>query len=133
MSWIYSHLSCLLLFYRVLNTLLPVLRKHYLILKEAGLSNVLIETEYEEVEQLIQRQKSVVWADQTEEEEPNQNHELEVSTIFAFPQLVNKPNTPCCKYIICSLLEIFLSIFWKSCMPFLDMVDANFCKYSRQM
>uniref|UniRef100_A0A8B9IAA5 Kinesin-like protein n=1 Tax=Anser brachyrhynchus TaxID=132585 RepID=A0A8B9IAA5_9AVES len=81
---------------KVLNTLLPVLRKHYLILKEAGLSNVLIETEYEEVEQLIQRQKSVVWADQTEEEEPNQNHELEVSTIFAFPQLVNKPNTPCC-------------------------------------
>ncbi|XP_035406236.1 kinesin-like protein KIF18A [Cygnus atratus] len=81
---------------KVLNTLLPVLRKQYLILKEAGLSNVLIETEYEEVEQLIQRQKSVVWADQTGEEEHNQNHELEVSTIFAFPQLVNKPNTPCC-------------------------------------
>uniref|UniRef100_A0A8C3C135 Kinesin-like protein n=1 Tax=Cairina moschata TaxID=8855 RepID=A0A8C3C135_CAIMO len=81
---------------KVLNSLLPVLRKQYLILKEAGLSNALIETEYGEVEQLIQRQKSVVWADQTGEEEHSQNQELEVSTIFAFPQLVNKPNTPCC-------------------------------------
>uniref|UniRef100_A0A8B9ZET9 Kinesin-like protein n=1 Tax=Anas platyrhynchos TaxID=8839 RepID=A0A8B9ZET9_ANAPL len=81
---------------KVLNSLLPVLRKQYLILKE--------------VEQLIQRQKSVVWADQTGEEERSQNQELEVSTIFEFPQLVNKPNTPCCKYIICSLPEILSSI-----------------------
>ncbi|XP_035184799.1 kinesin-like protein KIF18A [Oxyura jamaicensis] len=81
---------------KVLNTLLPVLRKQYLMLKEAGLSNALIETEYGEVEQLIQRQKSVVWADQTGEEEDNQNRELEVSTIFAFPELVNRQNTPCC-------------------------------------
>ncbi|XP_009700308.1 PREDICTED: kinesin-like protein KIF18A [Cariama cristata] len=80
---------------KVLNTLLPVLRKQYLTLKEAGLANNLIETEFGEVEQLIQRQKSVVWADQTEEKEQNQNHELELSTVFAFPQLVNRPNTPC--------------------------------------
>ncbi|XP_075568524.1 kinesin-like protein KIF18A [Pelecanus crispus] len=80
---------------KVLNTLLPVLRKQYLTLKEAGLINNLSETEFAEVEQLIQRQKSVVWADQTEEKEQNQNHELELSAIFAFPQLVNRQNTPC--------------------------------------
>ncbi|XP_009332791.1 PREDICTED: kinesin-like protein KIF18A [Pygoscelis adeliae] len=80
---------------KVLNTLLPVLRKQYLTLKEAGLTNNLTETEFGEVEQLIQRQKSVVWADQTEENEQNQKHELELSAIFAFPQLVNRPNTPC--------------------------------------
>ncbi|GAB0189779.1 kinesin-like protein KIF18A [Grus japonensis] len=80
---------------KVLNTLLPVLRKQYLTLKEAGLTNNLTETEFGEVEQLIQRQKSVVWADQTEEKEQNQNHELELSTVFAFPQLVNRSNTPC--------------------------------------
>ncbi|KFZ64799.1 Kinesin-like KIF18A, partial [Podiceps cristatus] len=80
---------------KVLNTLLPVLRKQYLTLKEAGLTNNLTETEFGEVEQLIQRQKSVVWADQTEEKEQNQNHELELSAIFAFPQLVNRSNTPC--------------------------------------
>ncbi|NXL92352.1 KI18A protein, partial [Alectura lathami] len=81
---------------KVLNALLPVLRKQYLILKEAGLTNTSTETEFEEVEQLIQRQKSVVWADQTGEEEQNKNQELEVSTIFSFPQLVNKQNSPCC-------------------------------------
>lgn len=91
--------TCLaLLFYRVLNTALPVLRKQYLTLKEAGLTNDLSETEYTEVEQLIQRQKSVAWADQTEEKNQNQNQEVEMSAIFSFPQLVSRPNTPCRKY-----------------------------------
>ncbi|KFV20001.1 Kinesin-like KIF18A, partial [Tauraco erythrolophus] len=80
---------------KVLNSLLPVLRKQYLTLKEAGLTNSLTEAEFGEVEQLIQRQKSVVWADQTEEKEQNQNHELELSTVFVFPQLVSRQNTPC--------------------------------------
>ncbi|KAM6321717.1 kinesin-like protein KIF18A [Podargus strigoides] len=82
---------------KVLNTLLPVLRKQYLALKEAGLTNKSTETEYGEVEQSIQRQISEVWADQTEEKEQNQTHELELSAIFAFPQLVSRPTTPCCK------------------------------------
>uniref|UniRef100_A0A8B9F4H9 Kinesin-like protein n=1 Tax=Amazona collaria TaxID=241587 RepID=A0A8B9F4H9_9PSIT len=80
---------------QVLNTLLPVLRKQYLTLKEAGLTDDVSETEFGEVEQLLQRQKSVVWADQAEEKEQNQNRELELSTIFTFPQLVSRPNTPC--------------------------------------
>ncbi|XP_074774099.1 kinesin-like protein KIF18A [Athene noctua] len=80
---------------KVLNTLLPVLRKQHLTLKEAGLTNNLTETEFGEVEQLIQRQKSVAWADQTERKKQNQNHELELSAILAFPQLVSRPNTPC--------------------------------------
>ncbi|NXU57813.1 KI18A protein, partial [Turnix velox] len=78
---------------KVLNTLLPVLRKQYLTLKEAGLTNNLIESEFGAVEQLIQRQKSVVWADQAGEKE--QNHELLLPAVFAFPQLVNRSNTPC--------------------------------------
>ncbi|XP_062350620.1 kinesin-like protein KIF18A [Cinclus cinclus] len=80
---------------KVLNTALPVLRKQYLILKEAGLTNDLNESEYAEVEQLIQRQKSVAWADQTEEKNQNQKHEVLMSAIFSFPQLVSRPNTPC--------------------------------------
>lgn len=79
--------------------MLPVLRKQYLTLKEAGLTNTLTEAEFGEVEQLIQRQKSVVWADQTGDDEQKENCELDVSAIFAFPQLVNKQKTPCCKYI----------------------------------
>ncbi|NWQ62667.1 KI18A protein, partial [Neopipo cinnamomea] len=80
---------------KVLNTLLPVLRKQYLTLQEAGLTNDVTETEFGEVEQLIQRQKSVAWADQTEEKDQNQNHEVDMSAIFTFPQLVSRPNTPC--------------------------------------
>ncbi|XP_051478040.1 kinesin-like protein KIF18A [Apus apus] len=80
---------------KVLNTLLPVLRKQYLTLKEAGLTNNLTETEFGEIQQLIQRQKSVVWADQTEEKEQNQKDELNLPDIFTFPQLVNRLNTPC--------------------------------------
>ncbi|NXO83035.1 KI18A protein, partial [Sitta europaea] len=79
---------------RVLNAALPVLREQYLVLKEAGLTNDLSETQYAEVQQLIQRQKTVTWADQTEENQ-NQNHEVEMSAIFSFPQLVSRPNTPC--------------------------------------
>lgn len=93
-------MSCLLLSYRVLNTALPVLRKQYLTLREAGLTDCKSDTEYAEVEHLIQRQKSVAWADQTEEKNQNQNHEIEMSAIFSFPQLVSRPNTPCRKYII---------------------------------
>ncbi|NXQ91887.1 KI18A protein, partial [Nyctibius grandis] len=80
---------------KVVNTLLPLLRKQNLALKEAGLTNSSTEAEFEEVVQLIQRQKSVAWADQTEEKEQNQNQERELSSVFAFPQLMNRPNTPC--------------------------------------
>ncbi|XP_039581111.1 kinesin-like protein KIF18A isoform X1 [Passer montanus] len=80
---------------KVLNTALPVLHKQHLMLKEAGLTNDLSETEYVEVEQLIQRQKSVAWADQIEEKNQNQNREVEMSAIFTFSQLVSRPNTPC--------------------------------------
>ncbi|NWU97640.1 KI18A protein, partial [Upupa epops] len=77
---------------KLLNTVIPVLRKQYLTLKESGLANN--DSEFEEIEQLIQRQKSVVWADQNEEKEV-QNNELEFSAIFTFPQLLSRPNTPC--------------------------------------
>ncbi|NXU73630.1 KI18A protein, partial [Oreotrochilus melanogaster] len=80
---------------KVLNTLLPVLRKQHQALKEAGLTNSLSEIEYGEIEHLIQRQKSVVWADQTEEKEQNQSNELDLSALCAFPQLVSRLNTPC--------------------------------------
>uniref|UniRef100_A0A674HX16 Kinesin-like protein n=1 Tax=Terrapene triunguis TaxID=2587831 RepID=A0A674HX16_9SAUR len=74
---------------KVLNALLPVLRKQYFTLKEAGLANAVIEANFKEVEQLIQRPKTVVWADQPVEEEPKQNDQPEMSVILAFPQLKN--------------------------------------------
>uniref|UniRef100_A0A8C3T1Z0 Kinesin-like protein n=1 Tax=Chelydra serpentina TaxID=8475 RepID=A0A8C3T1Z0_CHESE len=84
---------------KVLNALLPVLRKQYFTLKEAGLANAVIEANFKEVEQLIQRPKTVVWADQPVEEEPKQNDQPEMSVILAFPQLnlhpIQPPPSPC--------------------------------------
>ncbi|XP_055993096.1 kinesin-like protein KIF18A [Sorex fumeus] len=70
----------------VLNALLPALRKQYSTLKEAGLSNVAFETDYKEIEHLVERKKVVVWADQTTEH-TKQNGLPEVSVLMNFPQL----------------------------------------------
>uniref|UniRef100_A0A8C4VIB8 Kinesin-like protein n=1 Tax=Gopherus evgoodei TaxID=1825980 RepID=A0A8C4VIB8_9SAUR len=78
---------------KVLNALLPVLRKQYFTLKEAGLASAVIEANFKEVEQLIQRPKTVIWADQPVEEEPKQNDQPEMSVILAFPQL-SPPHSP---------------------------------------
>ncbi|XP_054998885.1 kinesin-like protein KIF18A [Sorex araneus] len=70
----------------VLNALLPALRKQYSTLKEAGLSNVSFETDFKEIEHLVERKKVVVWADQTTEH-TKQNGLPEVSVLMNFPQL----------------------------------------------
>ncbi|KAM4846482.1 kinesin-like protein KIF18A isoform 1-T2 [Thomomys bottae] len=70
----------------VLNALLPVLRKQYCTLKEAGLSNNSFESDFKEIEHLVARKKVVVWADQSTEH-PNQNDIPGISVLMAFPQL----------------------------------------------
>ncbi|MBZ3872195.1 Kinesin-like protein KIF18A [Sciurus carolinensis] len=78
----------------VLNALLPVLRKQYCRLKEAGLSNAALESDFTEIQHLVERKKVVVWADQTNEH-PNQN-DLGISVFMAFPQLGPIQSIPCC-------------------------------------
>ncbi|KAK2499537.1 hypothetical protein MC885_007028 [Smutsia gigantea] len=70
----------------VLNALLPALRKQYCALKEAGLSNATFESDFKEIEHLVERKKVVVWADQTTEH-TKQNDVPEVSVLMTFPQL----------------------------------------------
>lgn len=82
--------------FRVLNALLPALRKQYCTLKEAGLSNATFESDFKEIEHLVERKKVVVWADQTTEH-TKQNDLPEVSVLMTFPQLVPVHAT-CCKY-----------------------------------
>uniref|UniRef100_A0A8D0GUQ1 Kinesin-like protein n=1 Tax=Sphenodon punctatus TaxID=8508 RepID=A0A8D0GUQ1_SPHPU len=107
---------------KVLNTLLPVLRKQYLILKEAGLANV-NEMDFKEVEQLIQREKAVVWADQTIKEEPEQNDWPDVSVIMPFPQLGNNPNTPCRKML--GLMDHCFDPVWHFLCSYGDMCTGG--------
>ncbi|XP_007442150.1 kinesin-like protein KIF18A, partial [Python bivittatus] len=80
---------------KILNSLLPVLRKQYIALKRTDLANDDIEDDFREFKQLIHREKAVVWADQIAEEESDQNDQLTMSALMSFPQLVSYRNTPC--------------------------------------
>lgn len=83
--------------YRVLNALLPVLRKQYCALKESGLVNATFEAEFKEIEHLVERKKVVVWADQTTEHSKHSDVPG-VSSLMIFPQLGPIQSSPCCKY-----------------------------------
>nr|XP_055173476.1 kinesin-like protein KIF18A isoform X3 [Nyctereutes procyonoides] len=81
----------------VLNALLPVLRKQYCALKEAGLTNTAFELDFKEIEHLVERKKVVVWADQTIEHTIKQNDLPGVSVLMTFPQLGSPvQSAPCC-------------------------------------
>ncbi|XP_054442220.1 kinesin-like protein KIF18A [Pteronotus mesoamericanus] len=77
----------------VLNALLPTLRKQYCALKETGLSNAAFESDFREIEHLVERKKVVVWADQTTEH-TKQNTLPGVSLLMTFPQLAPVHTTP---------------------------------------
>ncbi|XP_069325850.1 kinesin-like protein KIF18A [Eulemur rufifrons] len=79
----------------VLNALLPALRKQYCTLKEAGLSNAAFESDFKEIEHLVERKKVVVWADQTMEH-PKQSDLPRISVLMTFPQLGPVPSNLCC-------------------------------------
>lgn len=79
----------------VLNALLPTLRRQYCTLKEAGLSNAAFESDFKEIENLVERKKVVVWADQTTEP-PNQKDLPGISVLMTFPQLGSVQSVPCC-------------------------------------
>lgn len=82
--------------FRVLNALLPTLRKQYTTIKEAGLSSATFETDFREIEHLVERKKVVVWADQANEH-AKQYDLPETSLLLNFPQL--KPvQSILCKY-----------------------------------
>uniref|UniRef100_A0A8D0DGG1 Kinesin-like protein n=1 Tax=Salvator merianae TaxID=96440 RepID=A0A8D0DGG1_SALMN len=80
---------------KILSALIPVLKRQYVALKSAGLAKGVIEDDFKEFEQLIHREKSVVWADQMVEKESKQNDQSALSAIMAFPPLVSYQNTPC--------------------------------------
>uniref|UniRef100_A0A2K6G0P1 Kinesin-like protein n=1 Tax=Propithecus coquereli TaxID=379532 RepID=A0A2K6G0P1_PROCO len=79
----------------VLNALLPTLRKQYCTLKEAGLSNAAFESDFKEIEHLVERKKVVVWADQTMEH-PKQSDLPGISVLMTFPQLGPVQSSLCC-------------------------------------
>ncbi|XP_037001936.2 kinesin-like protein KIF18A [Artibeus jamaicensis] len=89
----------------VLNALLPTLRKQYCALKEAGLSNAAFESDFKEIEHLVERKKVVVWADQTTGQ-TRQNTAPGVSLLMAFPQLTPVQTAACTSSGESNLLNI---------------------------
>lgn len=79
----------------VLNALLPVLRKQYWRLKETGLSNAAFDSDFKDIEHLVERKKVVAWADQTAEHS-NQSDVPGTSLLMTFPQLGPIQSIPCC-------------------------------------
>uniref|UniRef100_A0A8C6IDF1 Kinesin-like protein n=1 Tax=Mus spicilegus TaxID=10103 RepID=A0A8C6IDF1_MUSSI len=79
----------------VLNSLLPVLRKQYWKLKETGLSNAAFDSDFKDIEHLVERKKVVAWADQTNEHS-NRNDLPGISLLMTFPQLEPIQSISCC-------------------------------------
>lgn len=91
-------------FRRLLNTFLPAFRRQYEVLQQAGLADAVVESDFQELKHLVQREKAVVWADQTIVEDPNKTDLPDITSILSFPHLSYAKTTPCRK--ICSTLLI---------------------------
>ncbi|KAM4723153.1 kinesin-like protein KIF18A [Rhinophrynus dorsalis] len=80
---------------KLLNVLLPSLRRQYSILSNAGLVDATVDADFKEIEHLVQREKAVVWADQTIIEEQSKQEVPAIAAIVAFPHLQCNQTTPC--------------------------------------
>lgn len=70
----------------------------------SGLSSAVVESDFQEIEHLVQREKAVVWADQTVVEDPNKSEFPDIASIISFPPLLYTQTTPCRKMISSVLL-----------------------------
>uniref|UniRef100_A0A6I8RUF8 Kinesin-like protein n=1 Tax=Xenopus tropicalis TaxID=8364 RepID=A0A6I8RUF8_XENTR len=80
---------------KLVNALLPSLRRQYLLLSQVGLADTCVEADFKKIEQLVQREKAVVWADQAESDEANKCDDSEIAAVVTFPHLKYSQTTPC--------------------------------------
>nr|XP_015194131.1 PREDICTED: kinesin-like protein KIF18A [Lepisosteus oculatus] len=82
---------------KILHVLLPAFRRQFQALREAGLAGPAGEAEFRELEQLVQREKGVAWADQSAAEEPGRGApgREELASVLSFSLLTCHQNTPC--------------------------------------
>ncbi|KAG9352705.1 hypothetical protein JZ751_021119, partial [Albula glossodonta] len=81
---------------KMMTSMLSTLRSQYSALKDSGLATSSQDAEYQELEQLVLREKGVVWADQHQAQGadtlPSQSH---LASILTFSHLVCDRSTPC--------------------------------------
>ncbi|XP_066439327.1 kinesin-like protein KIF18A isoform X2 [Eleutherodactylus coqui] len=70
---------------KLLNTFLPAFRRQYEILQQAGFADCVVESDFQELKHLVQREKAVVWADQTIAEDLNKTDLPDIPSIVSFP------------------------------------------------
>ncbi|XP_069821875.1 kinesin-like protein KIF18A isoform X2 [Dendropsophus ebraccatus] len=80
---------------KLLNTFLPAFRRQHEVLQQAGLADAVIESDFQEIKHLVQREKAVVWADQTIVEDPSKTDIPDMTSILSFPHLSHTQITPC--------------------------------------
>ena len=73
-------------------------------MKETDLSKAACDSDFEDIERLVERKKVVVWADQTTEHS-NQSNLPGISLLMTFPQLGPIQSIPCCKYFLFYLVS----------------------------
>ncbi|KAI1890173.1 hypothetical protein AGOR_G00170940 [Albula goreensis] len=81
---------------KMMTSMLSTLRSQYRALKDSGLATSSQDAEYQELEQLVLREKGVAWADQHQAQGsdtlPSQSH---LASILTFSHLVCDRSTPC--------------------------------------
>ena len=94
----------------MLNILLPAYSRSYAALNRAGLITATEEMENQELENLVLRERAVVWADQEEsgrplkcektgeERQEARSTGLELAPVLSFSQLLYHSNSPCSKF-----------------------------------
>ncbi|XP_042197421.1 kinesin-like protein KIF18A isoform X1 [Callorhinchus milii] len=81
----------------LVNALLPAFRHQYYSLKKVGQASAATESQFMRIEQLVQQEKGVVWADETVElSEITSDVQLDFSSIISFSQLSYNQDIPCC-------------------------------------
>lgn len=85
--------------FRMVSAMLTVLRSQYSALKDSDLATSSHDSDYHELEQLVLRERGVVWADQREAEGCTEAvpSQLELASILGFSHLVCHKSTPCSK------------------------------------
>uniref|UniRef100_A0A4W3K5K7 Kinesin-like protein n=1 Tax=Callorhinchus milii TaxID=7868 RepID=A0A4W3K5K7_CALMI len=97
----------------LVNALLPAFRHQYYSLKKVGQASAATESQFMRIEQLVQQEKGVVWADETVElSEITSDVQLDFSSIISFSQLSYNQDIPCCTYILSAVL--LYCFHWKN-------------------
>lgn len=123
------------LHFRMMNILLPAYSRNYAVLHGAGLITAADETENHELESLVLRERTVVWADQEtlgqqlksdrigeESQETNQAGSAglrsDLAPVLSFSHLLYHTSSPCSKFS--SSLYFSFHLFWLFCIGYIQ-------------